>query len=136
MDRFGVGGRSVFSGSGSVFFASAAIAGDSFVGVIAPHNIKLNVAMRHCSMMYGSADSRKLPIICLEINKPANCCGTNYQLPSRSIHISTINYFFQLLLVAQIESDVEQRQKGVDELEQRHFADQMVVVLRLLPIVL
>lgn len=38
-------------------------------------------------------------------------------------------YLFQLLLVAQIEGDVEQGQEGVDELEERHFRYQMVLVL-------
>jgi hypothetical protein len=73
MDRFGVGGRSVFSGSASVFLGSFTGGGSSFEGVNAPHMLKLSEASRHCSMMYGKADSLRLPIICLDISKPANC---------------------------------------------------------------
>lgn len=45
----------------------------SCVGLNAPHILKLNFANFHCSITYGKADSLILPIICLDINNPANC---------------------------------------------------------------
>jgi hypothetical protein len=46
------------------------------------------------------------------------------------------NYFFELLLIPQVEGDVEQRQEGVDKLEKCHFAYQMIIIFRLFPIIL
>lgn len=45
----------------------------SWVGLNAPHMLKLSFANFNCSMKYGMTDSRKLPIICRDINNPANC---------------------------------------------------------------
>lgn len=45
----------------------------SCVGLSAPHIVKLKRASFHCSMQYGRADSRRLPIIWRDINSPASC---------------------------------------------------------------
>lgn len=109
MDRFGVGGRSVFSGSASVFLGSFMGGGCFLVGLKAPYMLKLNVAIRHCSIMYGKADSRRLPIICLDISKPANCYAKILMFhQSITEFINYDNYFFELLLIPQVECDVEQ----------------------------
>jgi hypothetical protein len=42
---------------------------------------------------------------------------------------ANFNYLFQLLLISQIESYVEQRQEGVDELKERHLSYQVIIVL-------
>jgi hypothetical protein len=90
IDRFGVGvvndsvtvvvAVAVGVGSPSFFLYASVLSdidcdgGSSFVGLSAPHNLKLSVANRHCSIIYGIADSLMFPIICRDMSKPANCC--------------------------------------------------------------
>lgn len=47
-----------------------------------------------------------------------------------------VNYLFKLFLVPQVEGDVEEWQERVDELEKRHFSNQVIIVLWLFAIVL
>lgn len=81
IDRFGVGGRSSFSFSlgGSVSGCLMSVVGgsSSLSGVSDPHIWKLKVASLHCSMIYGYADSLRLPMIWREMSKPASCCRAN-----------------------------------------------------------
>jgi hypothetical protein len=42
--------------------------------------------------------------------------------------INYYNYFFELLLIPQVKGDVEQRQEGIDKLEECHFPYQMIIV--------
>lgn len=69
-----VEGGTVDVGVVVVAFPPSAVVGVcAWVGLSAPYILKLSVARRHCSTTYGQTDSRKLPIICRDINRPANC---------------------------------------------------------------
>lgn len=68
-------------------------------------------------------------MICLDINKPANCCDKRKLIATHGDIVPSIIYLFELLLVPQVEGDVKQRQEGVDKLKECHFSDQMIIVL-------
>lgn len=78
----------------------------SCVGLSAPHSVKLIFASFHCSTKYGIADSRRLPIIWREINRPASCCRrknktkiVNLTKKKKQFWRTTIqNYYFIYLL--------------------------------------
>lgn len=59
-------------------------------------------------MIYGQADSRRFPMICLEMSKPANCCREDYnQSDAGQFFAFDLSHLFQLFLVSQIKCNVE-----------------------------
>lgn len=69
----GVAAASALSFSSAVASSSAKLRFTCCVGLNAPHILKLSLASFHCSTKYGKADSRKLPMICREMSRPASC---------------------------------------------------------------